>query len=71
MSLVVSGIICVVWTLICPAKEPWSWKNFKAIEIEDDENVRGLCLITLQCRRGLKCSGHRLCAAQAQASLSG
>ena len=40
ISLGVSLIICVVWTLIAPARVPWSWKNFQAIEIEDDENVR-------------------------------
>ena len=40
ISLVVSGIICIVWTLVAPAKVPWSWEKYKAIEVEDDENVR-------------------------------
>ena len=41
MSIGVSFIICVVWTLIAPEKDKNAWANYKNIEIEDGEQVRG------------------------------
>ena len=42
MSIVVSTIICVVWTLIAPEKDKNAWARFKNIEVEDGEAVRVL-----------------------------
>ena len=41
VSIGVSFIICVVWTLIAPEKDKNAWANYKNIEIEDGEQVRG------------------------------
>lgn len=45
MSIGVSFIICVVWTLIAPEKDKNAWARFKGIEVEDGEMVRmpGCC----------------------------
>ena len=40
VSIGVSFIICVVWTLIAPEKDKNAWANYKNIEVEDGEQVR-------------------------------
>ena len=40
VSITVSAIICVVWTLISPEKDKNAWARFKGIEVEDNESVR-------------------------------
>ncbi len=35
----VSAIICVVWTLAAPEKNPDVWTQYKSIELQDDEYV--------------------------------
>ncbi|EIE23218.1 urea active transporter [Coccomyxa subellipsoidea C-169] len=35
----VSAIICVVWTLVAPEKNPDVWTQYKSIELQDDEFV--------------------------------
>ena len=47
MSIVVSAIICVAWTLISPEKDKGPWARFKGIEVEDNEQVRGPALAQL------------------------
>ena len=39
VSITVSFIICVVWTLIAPEKDKNAWARYKNIEIEDGEQV--------------------------------
>ena len=47
VSIGVSFIICVVWTLIAPEKDKNAWARFKGIEIEDNESVRRLLWLRL------------------------
>ena len=39
MSIAVSAIICIAWTLISPEKDKTAWARFKGIEVEDGEQV--------------------------------
>ena len=39
VSVGVSLVICVVWTLIWPEKNPDTWGAYKSIELQDEELV--------------------------------
>lgn len=49
MSIGVSFIICVVWTLIAPEKDKNAWANYKNIEVEDGEQVRAWAAVRVVC----------------------
>lgn len=39
VSVGVSLVICVVWTLIWPEKNPDTWATYKSIELQDEELI--------------------------------
>lgn len=57
MSIAVSFIICVVWTLIAPEKDKNAWARYKNIEIEDGEQVRQSLMPGMQtCQPSAHCA---------------